>query len=57
MSPKTKPMALPYHFFRTKIEELEIKVAVVSTHDQLVDQFTKGFAVEIFNKARKKLMG
>ena len=48
---------LPYHFFRTKIEELEIKVIGVSTHDQLADQFTKGLTVDLFVKPRKELMG
>ena len=57
MSPRTKHIGLPYHFFRTKIEELEIKVIGVSTHDQHADQFTKGLTVDLFVKARKALMG
>ena len=57
MFPRTKHIALPYHFFRSKVEELEIKVVAVSTHDQLADQFTKGLTADIFTKARKLLMG
>ena len=57
MSPRTKHIGLPYHFFRTKVEELEIKVIGVSTHDQLADQFTKGLTMVLFVKARKALMG
>ena len=57
MSPRTKHIALPYHFFRSKVEELEIKVIPVSTHDQLADQLTKGLTSELFIKARKLLMG
>ena len=56
MSRRTKHVALPYHFFRSKVEELEIKVVHVSTHDQLADQLTKGLTVELFTKARKMLM-
>jgi hypothetical protein len=57
MSPRTKHIALPYHFFRTKVVELEIKVIPVSTHSQLADQFTKGLPTGKFQAARKALMG
>ena len=57
MSPRTKHIALPYHFFRSKVEELGIKVVAISTHDQLGDQFTKGLNEALFVKARKELMG
>ena len=53
MSPRTKHIALPYHFFRSKVEELQIKVVSISTHDQLADQFTKGLIEALFDKARK----
>ena len=49
---KSKYTALSYHFFKTTVEELEIKVVAVSTDDQLVDQFTKGLTVELFIKAK-----
>ena len=57
MSPRTKHIALPYHFFRSKVKELEIKVVAISTHDQLGDQFTKGLNEALFVKARKELIG
>ena len=57
ISHRTKHIALPYHFFRSKVVELEIKVVPISTHDQLVDHFTKGLPEVSFMKARKRLMG
>ena len=57
MAPRTKHIALPYHFFRSKVVEVEIKVVPISTHDQLADQFTKGIPETSFVKARKRLMG
>jgi len=56
MSPRTKHIALPYHFFPTKVVELEVKVIPVSTHSQLADQFTKGLPTGKFQSARKTLM-
>ena len=57
MSPRTKHIAIPYHFFRSKIENLEIKVAAVDTKLQLADQFTKGLPQPAFEAARFTLMG
>ena len=57
LSLRTKHIGTPYHFFRTKVEELATKVIRVSTHDQLADQFTTGLTVDLFIKARKALMG
>ena len=57
MSPRTKHIAIPYHFFRTKVEELEIKVIAVDTKSQLADQFTKGLPTAKFEYDRKLLMG
>ena len=42
MSPRTKHIAIPYHFFRSKVKNLEIKVVSVGTNNQIADQFTKG---------------
>ena len=56
MSPRTTHIAIPYHFFRSKVENLEIKVESIDTDDQLTDQFTKGLPQDKFEKARKKLM-
>ena len=57
MSPRTKHIAIPYHFFRSKVKDMEIKVEGVDTTNQLADQFTKGLAQLAFEAARLKLMG
>ena len=57
MSPRTKHIAIPYHFFRSKVKNLEVKVVSVSTDDQIADQFTKGLSQDKFKQARKNLMG
>jgi len=41
ISPRTKHIAIPYHFSRSKIDK-EIKVVAINTDNQLADQFTKG---------------
>ena len=57
MSSRTEHIAIPYHFFRSKVENLEIKVQAIHTHNQLADQFTKGLAQDKFERDRKALMG
>ena len=57
MSPRTKHIAIPYHFFRSKVKNLEIKVISVGTKEQVADQFTKGLSQDKFERARKNLMG
>jgi hypothetical protein len=54
---RTKHIGIPYHWFRTQVERMEIHIESISTTDQLADQFTKGLPVEVFCAARKKLMG
>ena len=56
MSPRTKHIAIPYHFFRTQVENLEIKIVGINTENQLADQFTKGLPQDKFGKDRKILM-
>jgi hypothetical protein len=56
MSPRTKHIAIPYHFFCTQVSELEIAAIGVSTTNQLVDQFTKGLTENMLKKARNELM-
>ena len=55
MSPCTKHVAIPYHFFRSKIRK-EIKVVAIDTNSQLADQFTKGLPTDKLQRDRKKLM-
>ena len=57
MSPRTKHIAIPYHFFREQVTQLKIKVVDIDTDHQLADQFTKGLAMDKFEKARQELMG
>ena len=57
MSPRTKHIGIPYHWFCSKILSLNIAVEPVSTDDQLGDQFTKGLTIVNFLKGRKTLMG
>ena len=57
ISPRTKHIAIPYHFFRSKVENLEIKVLSIGTEKQIADQFKKGLPQDKFQKARKNLMG
>jgi hypothetical protein len=57
LSPRTKHIGVPYHWFRTKVESLEIEILPIDTNDQLADQFTKGLVYDKFVRARKILMG
>lgn len=57
MSPRTKHIAIPYHFFRSKVSDLEIRVVPIDTTQQLADQFTKGLCNDEFVKGRKGIMG
>ena len=57
MNPRTKHIAIPYHFFHSKIKDLEIKVVSCATKDQLADQFTKGLPESTFRLLRDRLMG
>ena len=57
MSPRTNQITIPYHFFRSKVQNLENKVISVGTDEQLADQFTKGLSQVKFEYARKNLIG
>ena len=57
LTPCTEHIGIPYHWFCTQVERMEIHIESISTTDQLADQFTKGLPVEVFCAARKKLMG
>ena len=57
MSPRTKHIALPYHFFRSKVIELEINIVGIGTDNQLADQFTKGLSEEKFVRDRARICG
>ena len=57
MSPRTKHIAIPYHFFREKVANGEINIVGVATDNQLADQFTKGLPQDKFLRDRKRLVG
>jgi hypothetical protein len=57
LTPRTKHIGVPYHWFRSQVENLSIHIERVDTHDQLADQFTKGLPPEPFRLARNRLMG
>ena len=57
LTPRTKHIAVPYHWFRAKVEQLEIIIEPISTDKQLADQFTKPLTIDKFLKGRKDLMG
>jgi Reverse transcriptase (RNA-dependent DNA polymerase). len=57
MSPRTKHIAIPYHFFRSKVASLEIQIHPIDTTNQLADQFTKGLKEDDFVRCRKCILG
>ena len=57
ISPRKRHIAVPYHFFRTKVKDLEIQVISIRTGNQLANQFTKRIPVETFVAFRKHLIG
>ena len=57
LTPRTKHIAIPYHWFRSKVEQLEIAIEPIDTEKQLADQFTKPLSLDKFLRARKDLMG
>ena len=42
LSPRTKHIAIPYHFFHIEVMKGNISVVPINMEDQLADQFTKG---------------
>ena len=57
LSPRTKHIGIPYHWFRSKVESLDIQIEPISTTKQLADPFTKGLSQVPFELFRKALMG
>lgn len=46
LTPRTKYIAVPYHWFRSKVEQLEISIEPINTEKQLADQFTKSLTLD-----------
>ena len=57
LTPRTKHITVPYHWFRSKVEQLEISIEPIDTENQLADQFTKALTSDKFLLACKALMG
>jgi hypothetical protein len=57
MSPRTKHIAVKYHFFREKVEKLEMQVVRIDSAENAADAFTKGLPEATFERLRKKIMG
>jgi hypothetical protein len=57
LSPRTKHLAVPLHWWRSKVINLKIIIRSVESANQLGDQFTKGLGRELFEQHRKALMG
>jgi hypothetical protein len=52
---RTKHINIRYHFLRDHQQQGDIEIAYVSTHNQLVDIFTKPLDEKTFNKLRNDL--
>jgi hypothetical protein len=58
MSPRTKHIAVKYHWFRESIgEKVGILLNKIASEDQKADIFTKGLTLDLFRRTRKLLMG
>jgi hypothetical protein len=52
---RTKHIDIWYHFLRDRQQKGDIKIAYVSTHNQLADIFTKPLDEKTFSKLRNEL--
>jgi hypothetical protein len=52
---RTKHIDIRYHFLRDHQQKVDIKIAYVSTHNQLADIFTKPLDEKTFRKLRNEL--
>ena len=57
MTPRSKHIAVKYHFFRSKVQAGELLIARIDSKLQKADIFTKGLDPEQFETIRKLLMG
>jgi hypothetical protein len=57
MTPRTKHIAIKYHWFKSHIKEGDIEVRAIDTKIQKADIFTKGIAKREFEEKRKMIMG
>jgi hypothetical protein len=57
MTPRTKHIAIKYHWFKSHIKEGEIEVKAIDTKVQKADIFTKGIPKKEFQEKRAMIMG
>jgi len=57
MTPRSKSLAVKYHWFRSKLSADTILVQSVPSVDNLADIFTKALPYETFVKLRKRICG
>ena len=56
LTPRTKDIGIPYHWFRSKVASLEISIEPIDTKSQLADQFTKSLHVDKVRSARQVMI-
>jgi hypothetical protein len=57
MTPRSKHIAVKYHFFRSHVADGSIKILKIATDEQKADIFTKGLVRAIFEIIRRLVMG
>ena len=56
-TPRTKHIAIKYHYFRSFVTDGSIIINPIDTSEQIVDILTKPLSQKSFNYLRKKFMG
>ena len=57
MTPRTKHIALKYHWFKSKVSSGIMTIRRCKTADQLADIFTKPVPKPVLVKLRREIMG
>jgi hypothetical protein len=57
LSPRTKHIEIPLHWYRSKVMDLSIEIQAIGTDQQWADQYTKSLCAEKFVKQRKATQG
>ena len=57
MTPRSKHIAVKYHWFREHVASGRLKVCKIDTLEQIGDLFTKGLGIKLFEKLRARLVG
>ena len=57
MNPRTKHIAIKYHFFREAVKNKTLKITRIDTKNQLADIFTKPTPISALEPLRKEIMG